>query len=185
MLVDFFYHLRSQKLLVSVKEYLTLLQALSSPIMPPTLEDFYYLARTTLIKDETLFDRFDRAFASYYRSLEQKLPAGKKIPLDWLVAELEKRLTPEQKAELEKHGWDKLMEMFKERLEEQKGRHQGGTNGLVPEAPRLLAIVARIPRVFASEARAAVALPSRSGMSATSKTTTTPSNSARVISRLP
>lgn len=126
MLVDFFYHLRSQKLLVSVKEYLTLLQALSSPIMPPTLEDFYYLARTTLIKDETLFDRFDRAFASYYRSLEQKLPAGKKIPLDWLVAELEKRLTPEQKAELEKHGWDKLMEMFKERLEEQKGRHQGG-----------------------------------------------------------
>jgi uncharacterized protein len=126
MLVDFFYHLRSQKLLVSVKEYLTLLQALSSPIMPPTLEDFYYLSRTTLIKDETLFDRFDRAFASYYRSLEQKLPAGKKIPLDWLVAELEKRLTPEQKAELEKHGWDKLMEMFKERLEEQKGRHQGG-----------------------------------------------------------
>jgi len=78
MLVDFFYHLRSQKLLVSVKEYLTLLEALSSPIMPPTLEDFYYLARTTLVKDETLFDRFDRAFASYYRSLEQKLPPGKK-----------------------------------------------------------------------------------------------------------
>ncbi|MCM0034772.1 MAG: hypothetical protein NBV66_03190 [Burkholderiaceae bacterium] len=127
MLVDFFYHLRTQKLLVSVKEYLTLLEALSSPIMPPKLEDFYYLARTTLIKDETLFDRFDRAFATYYRSLEQKLPAGKKIPLDWLVAELEKRLTPEQKAELEKHGWDKLMEMFKERLEEQKGRHQGGS----------------------------------------------------------
>ena len=94
--------------------------------MPPTLEDFYFLARTTLIKDETLFDRFDRAFASYYRSLELKLPPGKKIPLDWLVAELEKRLTPEQKAELEKHGWDKLMEMFKDRLEEQKGRHQGG-----------------------------------------------------------
>jgi len=58
--------------------------------MPPTLEDFYFLARTTLVKDETLFDRFDRAFATYYRSLEQKLPAGKKIPLDWLVKELEK-----------------------------------------------------------------------------------------------
>ena len=81
MLVDFFYHLRAQKLLVSVKEYLTLLEALSSPIMPPTLEDFYFLSRTTLIKDETLFDRFDRAFATYYRSLEQKLPPGKKIPL--------------------------------------------------------------------------------------------------------
>jgi uncharacterized protein with von Willebrand factor type A (vWA) domain len=126
MLVDFFYHLRAQKLLVSVKEYLTLLEALSSPIMPPTLEDFYFLSRTTLIKDETLFDRFDRAFATYYRSLEQKLPPGKKIPLDWLISKLEKNLTPEQKAKLEKHGWDKLMEMFKERLEEQKGRHEGG-----------------------------------------------------------
>jgi uncharacterized protein with von Willebrand factor type A (vWA) domain len=126
MLVDFFYHLRSQKLLVSVKEYLTLLEALSSPIMPPTLEDFYFLSRTTLIKDETLFDRFDRAFATYYRSLEQKLPPGKKIPLDWLISKLEKNLTPEQKAKLEKHGWDKLMEMFKERLEEQKARHEGG-----------------------------------------------------------
>lgn len=126
MLVDFFYHLRSQKLLVSVKEYLTLLEALSSPIMPPTLEDFYFLSRTTLIKDETLFDRFDRAFATYYRSLEQKLPPGKKIPLDWLISKLEKNLTPEQKAKLEKLGWDKLMEMFKERLEEQKARHEGG-----------------------------------------------------------
>ena len=126
MLVDFFYHLRSQKLLVSVKEYLTLLEALSSPIMPPTLEDFYFLSRTTLIKDETLFDRFDRAFATYYRSLEQKLPPGKKSPLDWLISKLEKNLTPEQKAKLEKHGWDKLMEMFKERLEEQKARHEGG-----------------------------------------------------------
>ena len=126
MLVDFFYHLRSQKLLVSVKEYLTLLEALSSPIMPPTLEDFCFLSRTTLFKDETLFDRFDRAFATYYRSLEQKLPPGKKIPLDWLISKLEKNLTPEQKAKLEKHGWDKLMEMFKERLEEQKARHEGG-----------------------------------------------------------
>ena len=127
MLIDFFYHLRSQKLLVSVKEYLTLLEALSTPLMPPSLEDFYFLARTTLVKDETLFDRFDRAFSSYYKSLEQKLPPGKKIPLDWLVKEFEKRLTPEQKAELEKHGWDKLMEMFKERLEEQKERHAGGS----------------------------------------------------------
>ena len=76
MLIDFFYHLRSQKLLVSVKEYLTLLEALSTPLMPPSLEDFYFLARTTLVKDETLFDRFYRAFSSYYKSLEQKLPPG-------------------------------------------------------------------------------------------------------------
>ncbi len=127
MLIDFFYHLRAQKLNVSVKEYLTLLSALSEPLMSPTLEDFYYLARTTLVKDETLFDRFDKAFATYYKGIEKKLPPGKKIPLEWLVKELEKRLTPEQKAELEKHGWDKLMEMFKERLEEQKEAHHGGS----------------------------------------------------------
>ncbi len=127
MLIDFFYHLRTHKLPVSVKEYLTLLEALSTPLMPPSLEDFYFLARTTLVKDETLFDRFDRAFGSYYKAMEMKLPAGKTIPLDWLVKEFERRLTPEQKAELEKHGWDKLMEMFKERMEEQKGRHAGGS----------------------------------------------------------
>ncbi len=125
MLVDFFYHLRSQQLPVSVKEYLTLLQALGEPLMAPSLEDFYYLARTTLVKDEALFDRFDRAFGSYYRAQQKKL-GGKEIPLDWLVKEFERRLTDEQKAEIEKHGWDKLMEMFKERLEEQKGRHEGG-----------------------------------------------------------
>lgn len=125
MLVDFFYHLRSQQLPVSVKEYLTLLQALGEPLMAPSLEDFYYLARTTLVKDEALFDRFDRAFGSYYRAQQKKL-GGKEIPLDWLVKEFERRLTDEQKAEIEKHGWDKLMEMFKERLDEQQGRHAGG-----------------------------------------------------------
>jgi uncharacterized protein with von Willebrand factor type A (vWA) domain len=125
MLIDFFYHLRSNQLPVSVKEYLTLLDALREPLMKPSLEDFYYLAKTTLVKDESLFDRFDRAFGSYYRGLNAKL-AGKEIPLDWLVKEFERRLTPEQKAELEKHGWDKLMEMFNERLNEQTERHAGG-----------------------------------------------------------
>jgi uncharacterized protein with von Willebrand factor type A (vWA) domain len=125
MLIDFFYHLRSNQLPVSVKEYLTLLDALRAPLMRPSLEDFYYLARTTLVKDEAQYDRFDRAFGSYYRGLQTKL-AGKEIPLDWLVKEFERRLTPEQKAELEKHGWDKLMEMFNERLNEQTERHAGG-----------------------------------------------------------
>jgi len=125
MLVDFFYHLRSEKLKVSVKEYLALLEALREPLMVPSLEQFYYLARLTLVKDEALFDRFDKAFGSYYRSMQVKLP-GKQIPLDWLVKEVERRLTPEQKAEIEKHGWDKLMELLQERLNEQKERHSGG-----------------------------------------------------------
>lgn len=125
MLVDFFYHLRSEKLPVSVKEYLALLEALQEPLMAPSLEQFYYLARLVLVKDEALFDRFDKAFGSYYRSMQAKLP-GKQIPLDWLIKEVERRLTPEQKAEIEKHGWDKLMELLQERLNEQNERHAGG-----------------------------------------------------------
>lgn len=126
MLLDFFYHLRSQKLPVSVKEYLTLLEALSQPLMTPTLDDFYHLSRLVLVKDETLFDRYDRAFAMYFGRLHAEL-ADKPIPTDWLLKNFEKRLSPEQKEALEKHGWDKLMSMFRERLEEQKERHAGGS----------------------------------------------------------
>jgi len=126
MLTDFFYHLRAHKLPVSVQEYLTLLETLRAGVMPPTLDDFYHVARMTLVKDETLFDRFDQAFGSFYKQLEAALPADKEIPLDWFLKEFQKHLTPEEKAAIEKHGWDKLMELFKQRLEEQKERHAGG-----------------------------------------------------------
>ncbi len=126
MLIDFFYHLRARKLPVSVQEYLTLLNVLQSSLMHPTVDDFYHLARMTLIKDETLFDRYDQAFGEFYRKLEAAIPVEKEIPLDWLIKEFQKNLTDEQKAAIEKHGWDKLMELFKERLEEQKERHAGG-----------------------------------------------------------
>lgn len=126
MLLDFFYHLRSHRLPVSVNEYLTLLGALKSGVMPPTLDDFYHLSRMTLVKDETLFDRFDQAFGAFYRQIEASLPADKDIPLDWLIKEFQKHLSPEEKAAIEKHGWDKLMALFKQRLEEQKERHAGG-----------------------------------------------------------
>ncbi len=126
MLIDFFYHLRRHKLPVSVQEYLTLLGTLRTSVMPPTLDDFYYLARMTLIKDETQFDRFDQAFGQYYRALQASMPEDHEIPADWLVKQFEKSLTPEEKAALEKHGWDKLMELFRQRLEEQQERHAGG-----------------------------------------------------------
>jgi uncharacterized protein with von Willebrand factor type A (vWA) domain len=126
MLLDFFYHLRSQKIPVSVKEYLMLLEALSQPLMAPTLDDFYHLSRLVLVKDETLFDRYDRAFAMYFGRLHTAL-TDKPIPTDWLLKNFEKQLSPEQKEALEKHGWDKLMKMFRERLEEQKERHAGGS----------------------------------------------------------
>src|SRR5690606_1153215 len=108
-------------------EYLTLLSVLQARVMPPTVDDFYHLARMTLVKDETLFDRYDQAFGEFYRKMEAALPDSKEIPLDWLIKEFQKNLSPEEKAAIEKHGWDKLMELFKERLEEQQERHAGGS----------------------------------------------------------
>lgn len=127
MLIDFFYHLRQHRLPVSVQEYLSLLDVLRHPVMPPTLDDFYYMARMTLVKDETRFDRFDQAFGSYWKQLAVNLPADKSIPADWLAQTFQKTLSPEEKAALEKYGWDQLMEMFRERLEQQQGRHAGGS----------------------------------------------------------
>lgn len=127
MLLDFFYHLRRSGLPVSVQEYLTLLETLRTGVMQPSVDDFYHLARMTLVKDETLFDRYDRAFAAFYGRIAAAFGEGREIPLEWLMKEFQRKLTPEEKAALEKYGWDRLMEMFRERLEEQKERHAGGS----------------------------------------------------------
>jgi uncharacterized protein len=126
MLINFFYTLRAAKLPVSVKEYLTLLEALKVGVIGPSVDDFYFLARTTLVKDETQFDKFDRAFGAYFKGVEMLTDFGKEIPLEWLQKILEKELSPEEKAAIEKMGWDELMETLKKRLEEQKERHEGG-----------------------------------------------------------
>src|SRR5690606_14125397 len=103
MLTDFFYHLRASKLPVSVQEYLTLLEALQARLPTTSLDDFYHLARMTLIKDETLFDRYDQAFGQFYQTLQAALPQSKEIPLDWLIKEFQKNLSPAEKAAIEKH----------------------------------------------------------------------------------
>ena len=126
MLIDFFYTLRSAKLPVSVREYLTLLEALKAGVIGPRVDDFYFLARLTLVKDEAHFDKFDRAFGAYFKGVEMLTDFGQEIPLDWLKKVLEKELSPEEKAAIEKMGWDELMETLKKRLEEQKSRHEGG-----------------------------------------------------------
>ncbi|OYT89808.1 MAG: hypothetical protein CFE46_05310 [Burkholderiales bacterium PBB6] len=126
MLIDFFYTLRAAKLPVSVKEYLTLLEALKKGVIGHSVDDFYYLARLTLVKDEAHFDKFDRAFGAYFKGVEMLTDFGKEIPLDWLQKILEKELSPEEKAAIEKMGWEELMETLKKRLEEQKERHEGG-----------------------------------------------------------
>ena len=141
MLIDFFYTLRSAKLPVSVKEYLTLLEALKEGVVGPNapepdsddeasgykIDDFYYLSRTLLVKDEKHYDKFDRAFASYFKGVEMVADFTKDIPLEWLRKNLELELSPEEKAKIEKMGWDELMETLKKRFEEQKERHEGGS----------------------------------------------------------
>ena len=118
MLIDFFYTLRSAKLPVSVKEYLTLLEALKEGVVGPNTEqdgvgeqasgykidDFYYLSRTTLVKDEKHYDKFDRAFAAYFKGVELIADFTKELPLDWLRKTLELNLSPEEKAKIEKMG---------------------------------------------------------------------------------
>jgi len=126
MLIDFFFTLKSAKIPVSIKEFLVLLEALEKQVIAPSLDDFYYLSRITLVKDEANFDKFDKAFGAYFHGIETLFEKTPEIPLDWLMKRLERELTPEQKAALEKFGYDKLMDRLKELLEEQKGRHEGG-----------------------------------------------------------
>ena len=91
------------------------------------IDDFYYLSRTTLVKDEKHYDKFDRAFGAYFKGVEMVADFTKEIPLDWLRKNLELNLSPEERAKIEKMGWDELMETLKKRFEEQKERHEGGS----------------------------------------------------------
>ncbi|KGF28120.1 vWA domain-containing protein [Oligella urethralis] len=127
MLINFFYLLRQYGIPVSINELLTLIDLLRRPLMAPTLDDFYRTARMTMVKDESHFDRYDQAFAAFVSKAEPVMEQFKEIPEHWLLAEFKKHLSEEQKAAIEKHGWEKLMELFKERLAEQKERHAGGS----------------------------------------------------------
>ncbi|MFM8510041.1 MAG: vWA domain-containing protein, partial [Betaproteobacteria bacterium] len=127
MLINFFYTLRAAKLPVSVKEFLTLLEAVRSGVIDESVDQFYYLARTTLVKDEAHFDKFDRAFGAYFKGVEMLADFTKEVPLEWLRKNLELELSPEEKAKIEKMGWDELMATLKKRFEEQKERHEGGS----------------------------------------------------------
>ncbi len=127
MLIDFFYALRDAKVPVTIKEFLTLLEAMQRQVILPSLDEFYYLARLTLVKDEAHFDKFDRAFGSYFKGVNAVFDEKAEIPLDWLLKRFERELTPEQKAALQKLGYDKLQQRLEELLREQHGRHEGGS----------------------------------------------------------
>jgi len=127
MLIDFFFTLKDAKIPVSIKEFLILLEAMQENVTGPSVDDFYYLSRITLVKDEAHYDKFDKAFGLYFKGIDTVFEKNADIPLDWLVKRMERELTPEQKELLEKFGYDKLMDRLKELLAEQKERHEGGT----------------------------------------------------------
>ncbi len=131
MFLPFFDQLRSHGVPVSLREYLGFLEGMQAGLVTYDSESFYYLARTAMVKDERHIDRFDRAFAAAFAGLEaisaEQVLGAIDLPRDWLEKQAEKHLSEAEKAEIEAlGGFDKLMETLKQRLEDQKGRHQGG-----------------------------------------------------------
>jgi uncharacterized protein len=128
LFIDFFLQLREARIPVTLREYLTLLEAMEAGLADYSVDDFYYLSRSCLVKDESNLDRFDRVFGAVFKGLEPPADAETlEIPEEWLRRISERVLTDEEKAMIESlGGWDKLMETLKQRLAEQKGRHEGG-----------------------------------------------------------
>ncbi len=128
MFTQFFHELKSAGLPVSLREYLTLMEAMEADLASRKVEDFYYLSRAALVKDERNIDKFDQVFGHVFRGLENLAEGVEaEIPEEWLKLLTEKYFTEEEKQQIEAlGGWDKLMETLKKRLEEQKKRHQGG-----------------------------------------------------------
>lgn len=132
MLIEFFFALRRGGFKVSVTEFLTLMEALQKRLAVCSVDDFYYLARGIMVKDESLFDRFDQIFGDYFKGVETLFGSDEEgvqadIPEEWLRLQAERLLSEEEKAKIEAlGGWEKLMETLRQRLEEQQERHQGG-----------------------------------------------------------
>ncbi|MEX2494707.1 MAG: VWA domain-containing protein [Woeseia sp.] len=128
MLSGFFFALRNGGLKPSITELLTLLDAMRRGVPGQSVDDFYYLARASLVKDETQFDRFDRIFGAHFRGIEESFEALlSDIPEEWLRRQAELYLSDQERADIEAMGgFEKLMQALQERLEEQKERHEGG-----------------------------------------------------------
>ena len=152
MFFNLFFELKAAKVPVSLKEYLTLLEAMTLNVAEYNVESFYYLSRSCLVKDERNLDKFDRVFGSVFKGLEPPdNPDTAEIPEEWLRKLTELHLSEEEKAKIEAlGGWEKIMEELKKRLEEQEKRHQGGSkwigtggtspfgaNGYNPEGVRI------------------------------------------------
>ncbi len=133
MLIDFFFTLRDGGLPVSVTEYLALIEGLEKRVVYANIDEFYHLSRTAMVKKESDYDKFDRAFGVYFEGIDSldELINKYEIPSDWLQKKTELGLSEEEKKLIESMGgWDKLMEALKERLENQDKRHQGGNKNI-------------------------------------------------------
>jgi uncharacterized protein with von Willebrand factor type A (vWA) domain len=128
MLIRFFFMLREGGLKPSITELLTLLEAMQAGVAGHSVDDFYYLARSCMVKDETLFDRFDKVFAAHFRGAEDAFRAlAQELPDDWLRMQAELMLSDEERARIEAlGGFEALMNALRERLEDQDSRHEGG-----------------------------------------------------------
>src|SRR6202162_883079 len=124
----FFLALRAAKVPPALREYLTLMEAMREGVADYDIDDFYFLSRATLVKDERHLDRFDRVFGQCFKGLETPTDPMTELPEEWLRRLAERSLTEEEKTQIEAlGGWEKLMETLRQRLAEQKGRHQGGS----------------------------------------------------------
>jgi len=125
---QFFLELRQAHIPVSLREYLTLIEAVKTGLADFQFEHFYYLSRSTLVKDERHLDKFDRVFAHCFKGIETPSEESAEVPEEWLKKLAELLLTDEEKAQIEAMGGlEKLMETLRQRLAEQRGRHQGGS----------------------------------------------------------
>src|SRR5213595_967912 len=128
MFATFFHELKAAKVPVTLKEYLTLMEALQADLADRSVEHFYYLSRASLVKDERHLDKFDQVFGHVFKGLDLMSEAVEaQVPEDWLRSLAKLTLSDEEKRQIQAlGGWEKIMEELKKRLEEQKGRHQGG-----------------------------------------------------------
>src|SRR5713101_7503729 len=128
MFIYFFLELRAAKVPASLREFLSLLEAMHQGVARFDIDEFYFLARSALVKDERHLDRFDRVFGQCFNGIESPTDPQTELPEEWLRKLGERYLTAEEKAQIQAvGGWKKLMETLRQRLAEQQGRHQGGS----------------------------------------------------------
>ena len=130
MFIDFFFKVKQAKIPATIREWLMMIEAMKKNVVMYNIDDFYYLSRACLVKDEKYFDRFDRVFGAYFKGVEDITQGlfGADVPDEWLAKQAELLLSDEDKAKIEAlGGWEKVMEELKKRLEEQKGEHSGGS----------------------------------------------------------